>query len=40
MADYDMEKSIDANAEGTRLKSYTLTKGMMCWIGVSYQYKF
>ena len=40
MADYCSEKKVDANAEGTKLKSYVLTKGFVGWICVGYSYSF
>lgn len=38
MLDYNMEKSVDANAEGTKLKAYTEEKGLMGWLCVGYSY--
>lgn len=38
MVDYNMEKSVDANAEGTKLKAYTEEKGLMDWLCVGYSY--
>ncbi len=38
MVDYNMEKSVDANAEGTKLKAYTEEKGLMGWLCVGYSY--
>lgn len=40
MADYCTEKEVDANAEGTKLKSYVLEKGFNGWLCVSYSYSF
>lgn len=40
LADRISEKSVDANAEGTKLKNYTREKGFVGWAGVSYTYKF
>lgn len=40
LADYVMDKVIDANAEGTKLKSYTYEKGFMGWLSVAYSYSF
>lgn len=40
MADYRMEKVIDANKKGTKLKSYTREKGMIGWLCLSYNYSF
>ena len=40
LADRISEKSVDANAEGTKLKSNTREKGFVGWAGVSYTYKF
>lgn len=40
MADYCTEKEVDANAEGTKLKSYILEKGFNGWLCVSYSYSF
>lgn len=38
MVDYNIEKSVDANAEGTKLKAYTEEKGLMGWLCVGYSY--
>lgn len=40
MADYVMDKVVDANAAGTKLKSYTLEKGLVGWIAAGYTYAF
>lgn len=40
LADYLMEKVVDANAEGTKLKSYTYEKGFRGWVGVGYEFAF
>lgn len=40
MADYCTDKKVDANAEGTNLKSYTLEKGFSSWLCASYSYSF
>lgn len=40
LADRVSEKCVDANSEGTKLKSYTYEKGFVGWAGVSYTYKF
>ena len=40
MGDRETEYSIDANAEGTKLKSYTCEKGFVGWVGASYTFKF
>ena len=40
MGDFFMEKQVDANAEGTRLKSYTRETGFRGWIGAGYEYAF
>jgi hypothetical protein len=40
LADRISEKCVDANAEGTKLKSYTRETGFKGWAGVSYTYKF
>lgn len=38
MADRVMDKEIDANAEGTKLKSYTREAGLVGWLAVAYCY--
>lgn len=38
--DKKTDKVVDANAEGTKLKSYTLEKGFMGWLCVGYSYSF
>ena len=40
MADYAMDKVVDANASGTKLKSYTREKGFTGWLQVGYGYSF
>ena len=40
MGDYLMEKQVDANAEGTRLKSYTKETGFRGRIGAGYEFAF
>ena len=40
LADYIREKKVDANAEGTKLKSYTLQKGWMMNFGAAYVFSF
>ena len=40
MCDYLMEKQVDANAEGTKLKSYTKETGFRGWIGAGYEFAF
>jgi hypothetical protein len=40
LSDYLMEKQVDANAEGTKLKSYTKETGFRCWIGAGYEFAF
>ena len=40
LTDYIMDKVIDANAEGTKLKSYTKESGFVGWIGAGYEYSF
>lgn len=40
MADRVMEDVIDANAEGTKLKSYTHETGLAAWVTAAYRYKF
>ena len=40
IADYTMEKELDANAKGTKLKSYSIAKGFNGWVGASYSYTF
>ena len=40
IADYSSEKEVDANAEGTKLKAYTIEKGFNGWLCVSYSYSF
>ena len=40
MADYLMDYVVDANAEGTKLKSYTHETGLVGWLTVGYSYSF
>ena len=40
VADYVINKNVDANSGGTKLKSYTLEKGFMGWMGIGYEYSF
>lgn len=40
LADRISDKVVDANAEGTKLKSYTHEKGFVGWVGASYEYSF
>lgn len=40
MCDYVMDKVVDANKEGTRLKSYTFEKGFVGWLTAGYRYSF
>ena len=40
LCDYLMDKQVDANAEGTRLKSYTKETGFCSWVGVGYEFAF
>jgi hypothetical protein len=35
-----MDKQVDANAEGTKLKSYTKEIGFRGWIGAGYEFAF
>ena len=40
LGDYLIDKQVDANAEGTKLKSYTKETGFRCWIGAGYEFAF
>ena len=40
MGDRTMDKVVDANAEGTKLKSYTLERGFTAWLTAGYTYTF
>lgn len=40
MGDYCIDKEVDANAEGTKLKSYTKETGFRGWIGAGYEFSF
>ena len=40
MGDYYRDKTIDANAKGTKLKSFAFEKGFMGWLGADYSYSF
>ena len=40
LCDYLMDKQVDANAEGTKLKSYTTETGFRGWGGAGYEFAF
>lgn len=40
LGDYVIDKVVDANAEGTKLKSYNKETGFRGWIGAGYQFAF
>lgn len=40
MGDYCIDKEVDANAEGTILKSYTKETGFRVWLGTGYEFSF
>ena len=40
LGDYIMDEVVDANASGTRLKSYTKETGFRGWVGAGYEYAF
>jgi hypothetical protein len=40
LADHIVDKVVDANAEGTKLKSYTRETGFVGWINIGYSYSF
>ena len=40
LGDYLMDKVVDANAEGTKLKSYTKETGFRGWVGAGYEFAF
>ncbi len=40
MGDWYTDKVVDANAEGTKLKSYTRETGFFGWVAASYKYSF
>lgn len=40
LADYNTDKKVDANAEGTKLKSYIIKKGFKGWLCLNYEYSF
>ena len=40
LGDYLMDKVVDANAEGTKLKSYTTETGIRGWFGAGYEFAF
>ena len=40
LCDYLMDKVVDANAKGTKLKSYTKETGIRGWIGAEYEFSF
>ena len=40
LGDYVIDKVVDANAEGTKLKSYTKETGFRGWVGAGYEFAF
>ena len=40
LTDYVSDKVVDANSEGTKLKSYTKETGFVGWFGAGYEYTF
>ena len=40
LADYCIDKEVDANSEGTKLKSYTRETGLKGWLTAGYTYQF
>lgn len=40
IGDYNIDKEVDANAEGTKLKAYTRETGFNGWLCASYSYVF
>lgn len=40
LSDYVMDKVVDANSEGTKLKSYTYETGLRGWVGAGYEFAF
>lgn len=40
IADYCMDKEVDSNKEGTKLKAYTRTTAFKGWLCASYRYSF
>lgn len=40
LADYIIDKEVDANAEGTKLKSYVKETGFVGWFGAGYEFSF
>ena len=40
LGDYVSDKKVDANAEGTKLKSYTKETSYMGWVGAEYKFSF
>ena len=40
LGDYCIDKEVDANAEGTKLKSYTKETGVRGWVGAGYEFAF
>lgn len=40
LTDYDYDKEIDTNAEGTKLKSLTYDRGLRIGLGVGYKFSF
>lgn len=40
MGDYCIDKEVDANAEGTILRSYIRETGFRVWLGAGYEFSF
>lgn len=40
LGDYCIDKEVDANTEGTKLKSYTRETGFRGWLGAGYEFAF
>ena len=40
LGDYCIDKEVDANAKGTKLKSYTRETGFRGWLGAGYEFAF
>ena len=40
LSDYVIDKVVDANAKGTKLKSYTKETGFRGWLGAGYEFSF
>ena len=40
LTDYNYNKEIDTNAEGTKLKSLTYDRGLQIGLGVGYKFSF